>query len=225
MKQTTLTLIAVALLWPLPAYSQVAAPSAPEITIHATVADEPASATLVPGARFVLPLADSAGARLENLSWIEQQADGKFAIRTIYVVSGKLAEALYDVTPHDGPIPAPIPTPTPTPTPTPNPTPDPQPSKVAAVYLIHESGDGTQAMTDVLGDTAWKTALDAAGVRWLVVDDDAAEKSLPNVVAVARKQGLPAVVWVDVAGLGASKACPQTPAEMLALLREIGAAK
>lgn len=222
MKRLTLLLIAAALLWPLPAYSQVAAPA---VTIHATIADEtpstPQVAVLVPGARFVLPMADSAGSRLENLCWIEQGTDGKFAIRTIYVVSGKLAEALYDLTPHEGPIPAPIPGPTP---PTPEP-PTPQPSKVAAVYLIHESADGTQEMTAVKADAAWKAALDAAGVRWLIADDDAADKSLPNVVAMARKQGLPAVVWVDSAGLGASNACPQTPADMLALLREIGAAK
>lgn len=221
MKRITLTLIAAALLLPLPAYSQVAAPAVPEVTLHFTVADETPSAILVPGARFVLPMADGAGSRLENLSWIEQAAEGKLAIRTIYVVSGKLAEALYSLTPHDGPIPAPLPNPTPNP----QPDPQPQPSKVVAVYLIHESGDGDQAMTEVKADTDWKAAVDAAGVRWLVADDDAAEKSLPNVVAMARKQGLPAVVWVDAAGLGASKPCPQTPAAMLALLREIGAAK
>lgn len=221
MKRFTLILIAAALMWSLPAFAQVAAPA---VTIHATMADETSStaqaAVLVPGARFALPMADDAGVRLENLCWIEQAADGKLAIRTIYVVGGKLAEALYDVTPHDGPIPAPIPGPTP-----PTPTPEPQPTKVAAVYLIHESADGTQDMTEVKADTAWKAALDAAGVRWLVADDDAAEKSLPNVAAMARKQGLPAVVWVDSAGLGASKPCPQTPADMLALLREIGAVK
>lgn len=221
MKRLALILIAAAIMWPLPAFAQLAAPA---VTIHATVVDEtpetPQAAVLVPGARFVLPMADDAGARLENLCWIEQGTDGKFAIRTIYVVSGKLAEALYDLTPHDGPIPAPIPGPTP-----PTPTPTPQPSKVAAVYLIHESADGTQAMTEVKADSAWKAALDSAGVRWLVADDDAAEESLPNVVAMARKQGLPAVVWVDAAGLGAAKPCPQSPADMLALLREIGAAK
>jgi hypothetical protein len=206
MKRLPLLLIAAALVWPLPAYAQLAAP---QVTIHATVADEPTADTpvLLAGARFVMPLADSAGARLENLCWVEQAADGKLSIRTIYVVSGKLAEALYDLTPHDGPIP------------------DPQPSNVVAVYLIHESADGTPPLTTLKATLAWKEALDANNVRWLIADDDAAEKSLPNVVAIARKQGLPAVVWVDSAGLGASKPCPVTPAEMLALLREIGAAK
>ena len=218
MKRITLLLIAAALMWPLPAYSQLAAP---QVTVHATVADEPTADTpvLLAGARFVMPLADSAGARLENLCWVEQAADGKLSIRTIYVVSGKLAEALYALTPHDGPIPAPIPTPTPTP------TPDPQPSNVVAVYLIHESADGTPPLTVLKADLAWKEALDANNVRWLIADDDAAEKSLPNVVALARKQGLPAVVWGGANGLGASKPCPATPAEMLALLREIGAVK
>lgn len=108
---------------------------------------------------------------------------------------------------------------------TPTPIPQPQPSAVAAVYLIHESADGTPAMTALKADLGWKSALDANSVRWLIADDDAAEKSLPNAVAMARKQGLPAVVWVDASGLGSAKACPQTPAEMLALLREIGAAK
>ncbi|MDE2440736.1 MAG: hypothetical protein KGP14_06905 [Betaproteobacteria bacterium] len=107
----------------------------------------------------------------------------------------------------------------------PAPIPTPQPSAVAAVYLIHESADGNPAMTAIKADLAWKAALDSNSIRWLIADDDAAEKSLPNVVALARKHGLPAVVWVDAAGLGAAKACPQTPAEMLALLREIGAAK
>jgi hypothetical protein len=107
----------------------------------------------------------------------------------------------------------------------PVPIPTPQPSAVAAVYLIHESADGNPAMTTLKADLSWKAALDDNSVRWLIADDDAAEKSLPNVVAMARKQGLPAAVWVDVNGLGAAKACPSTAAEMLALLKEIGAAK
>jgi len=195
-----------------PVYAQDAEQA---VTIRVTVAQS--SVTFVAGARFVLPLADDAGTRLENLCWVEQTADGKLRIRTIYVVGGKLAEALYAITPHDGPIPAPIPTPTPTPT--------PQPSTVAAVYLIHESADGTPALTVLKADLAWKEALDANSVRWLIADDDAAEKSLPNVAAMARKQGLPAVVWVSANGLGASKPCPATSADMLALLREIGVVK
>jgi hypothetical protein len=93
------------------------------------------------------------------------------------------------------------------------------------VYLIHESADGNPAMTTLKADLAWKAALDGNSVGWLIADDDVAERSLPNVVALARKQGLPAVVWVDANGLGAAKACPQTSAEMLNLLREIGAVK
>jgi hypothetical protein len=107
----------------------------------------------------------------------------------------------------------------------PNPIPDPTPSEVVCVYLIHESNDGTQALTDLKADSEWKDAIEASGAKWLIVDDDAAEDALPNVVAIARKQGLPALVWVDANGLGQSKPCPVNSADMLVLLREIGAAE
>ena len=105
------------------------------------------------------------------------------------------------------------------------PTPEPAPGEVAAVYLIHESADGTQSLTDLKADSAWKQAIEAKGAAWLIADDDAAEAGLPHVVAIAREQGLPAVVWVDSNGLGQSKPCPVNTADMLVLLREIGAAE
>lgn len=107
----------------------------------------------------------------------------------------------------------------------PGPTPDPTPGEASCVYLIHESADGSQVLTDLKADATWKQAIEAKGVRWMIADDDAAEAGLPNVVAIARRQGLPAIVWVDKNGVGKSRPCPLNAADMLVLMREIGAAE
>jgi hypothetical protein len=148
------------------------------------------------------------------------KGDGKFAGVLAVVDGGKPVTWIYQLA-----IDAPGPTPTPTPNPAPTPTPTPTPAKVAFVYLLHESKDSTPAFNAIVGDEAWKKALEANGVKWATADVDSAGKSLPNAVDIAKKAGLPALVWLDAAGLAKAEKCPQTPAEVMAKLKAIGAVK
>ena len=150
---------------------------------------------------------------------------GKFAGVLAEVDGGKPVTWIYQIAVDAKPDPGPDPKPDPGPDPKPDPKPDPTPVKVAFVYLLHESKDSTPAFNAVMGDQAWKKALEANGVKWVASDVDAAGKSLPNAVDIAKKAGLPALVWLDSAGLAKAEKCPATPAEVMAKLKTIGAIK
>ena len=108
--------------------------------------------------------------------------------------------------------------------PQPNPPPPPPPPiDVARLYLIHESGDATPATAAVCNDKAWKDRADALALRWLIADDDSAQKLLPDVVTAARDCGLPAVVLTDSdGGVITAVPMPADTAGMLSLVEEHG---
>lgn len=108
------------------------------------------------------------------------------------------------------------------PNPPPPPVPVPTPDKITHLFLIHESADGTPAFTAIRNNATWKAEADKLGIKWIIVDDETAKAKIPKNVELAVKAGLPAVVMVDVKGLGVAEKCPSDPAAMLALVRKAG---
>lgn len=111
-----------------------------------------------------------------------------------------------------------VPGPTPPPVPPPVP-PTPQPAKIAAIYLIHESGDGTPAFTAIKNSDAWKKEAERLGIRWLIFDKDVGAKKLPEVTQRAIAIGLPALVLLDTQKLCVAEKCPKTHDAMLARVK------
>lgn len=117
--------------------------------------------------------------------------------------------------------PGPNPQPQPNPNPQPQPQPNPSPNKAAYLYVVAESKDLTPATAKVKDAKAWRDACDKAGVRWAVFDPDAVSSALPNVVAQAKKCGLPAVVVLDQQGLPRTEKLPATPEAMVELVGRV----
>lgn len=112
--------------------------------------------------------------------------------------------------------------PGPTPPPTPPDPPTPTPNKIACIYLVHESGDGTPEFTAVRSADGWKKEAEKLGIRWLIVDKDTAKGKIPEVVRLAVAKGLPAIVLLDSQKLPTAEPCPKTPDAMLARVKQAG---
>ena len=167
------------------------------------------------GKSFDLPITLDSGKIVTGKALILESSAADKPLHVFYATAdGKLAEIVYSIKRGDSPVPPPPPPPPPPPTP-----------KAAYLYLIHETADATPQFNLVQMDTKWKERATSLKIRWIIVDDDNAEKTLPHSVALARKKGLPAVVWIDQQGLAAAESCPKTPAEMLALVEKLGGAK
>lgn len=104
----------------------------------------------------------------------------------------------------------------PNPQPQPQPDPTPKPNKVSFLYLIHESKDSTPAQAIVRDDPSWRSAAEARGIRWLVMDADEAAKKFPVAAQKAKTAGLPCLVWLDSMGVAEAATVPKTAAEIVA---------
>lgn len=177
------------------------------------------------GTSFPVPIALDGGTATTGKALVLDAAGADKPLHVFYVgKDGALTELVYAIKRQDGPAPNPQPNPHPNPQPNPQPNPTPTP-KAAYLYLIHETADATPQFNLVQMDTKWKERATSLKIRWVIVDDDNAEKTLPNSVALARKKGLPAVVWLDGQGLATAESCPKTPADMLALVEKLGGSK
>lgn len=160
------------------------------------------------GQDFAIPIVVD-GKAAEGLAYITADK----VLRIHYVKAGKIAVLTYTVTRGGDVKPPPVP---------PTPQPGPTPSKITAIYVVHESGDGTPAFTAIRNAAAWKSEADRLGIKWLVVDVDTARPKLPQAVKLAVAKGLPAIVLLDAQGLGVAEACPKTPDAMLARVKAAG---
>lgn len=118
----------------------------------------------------------------------------------------------------------PSPGPTPDPRPEPRPVPPP-PAKVAAIYVIYESGDRPPAVAAVIDSAPWREACKAAGITFRALDQDVAAKALPGATAKAKVAGLPAVVGVDRGGNAIVEKLPATAEALAALVKTWGGGK
>ena len=158
------------------------------------------------GQDFAVPVVVD-GKATEGLAFISADK----VLRIHYVKNGKIAVLTYTVTRGGEVKPPPVVVVVDPPT----------PSKIATIYLIHESGDGTPAFTAIRNASEWKVACDKLGIKWIIADVDTAKPKIPQAVKLAVAKGLPAVVLIDAQGLGmAEKAA--TPDAMLALVRKAG---
>jgi hypothetical protein len=79
--------------------------------------------------------------------------------------------------------------------------PEPPPvEKAVAMYVIVETSTIDPTLKLVRDARSWRKLADQMGIRWTVADPDAASRAWPNVVKIAQKTGLPAVVWVGADG-------------------------
>lgn len=98
------------------------------------------------------------------------------------------------------------------------------PKKIKAVYWLHETADPSveAPQSEVRDSPVWRAAADAAGITWKCLDDDAAEPLLPEVVAAARRTGLPQLAFVDVDGMVYLEKPPDTIEGVVALIHRYG---
>ena len=161
---------------------------------------------LRPSAKFSVPLTVN-GKSTVGMATV--RFDG--VMEVFYVLNGEIATVDYTVTKGSAPNPTPNPQPNPTPT----------PSKVAYIYLIHESADSSSPQAKVRSAKAWKDEADRLGIKWIPFDKDEGMKKFPVATKKAIARGLPAIVALDKDGASTVEPQPDTPEAMLAAVKRL----
>jgi hypothetical protein len=167
-------------------------------------ADNVPAVVLRPSAKFAIPLT-VAGKEASGIAVV--RSDGMLEV--FYAQGGEVAYENFSLTRGDSPQPGP------------NPAPNPQPSKIAFLYIIHESADNTPAQAKVMAAKPWKDEAAKLGIRCVIVDKDESVKQLPGATQRAMAVGLPAIVAVDKSGMAVAEKLPETADAMLATVKRL----